>query len=824
MPGGKVFTGSVPQDGPEDLNLGASSIAQFMHPQENFGPRKLVVVVLAGVAASNASSKDGHRAVTIDESSLLDLTERVVDGHLTWDVPDDHDNYELLAFYQKYTNQRACDDDPGEASLFANGSWITDHFSSAGAHLAIDLMEHPPYNSTYVLSGDENPADNKYLQDGYNEYRATFESWAQSLNMTHSPQPGYHLPLDMVSASDLLLISYDLKSNKYCKSGSATAVGGPELESLAFPDIGHALQFVGGIHLGGSNIISSGAVVSSGIMRRKLSDANLPAQKYLRKGINAAVVTMRAPRQQTARRDLCPRCCRIDFNKVFHFDLKDLQANGQNGTLPERVRTPGDRNHPPDCALCAYIDNVNTSFDSSSQDLQLQLISTFGLARGGKKTVEWNRVPGALHAQDLPHLALISIGYASSPNSNPAFTLDVLSNAEFFFCIREHEQSRPVFQPQALAQQIDYASVAASLNFCKSKHKFLCNKGSDVAGLSRLIDCQASLDSIFIVPAQPGTPYLALSYVWGSSSNRKTTRDASESEKRGISGIPLSVLPRTISDAVMVLRNLGYRYLWVDKLCIDQDCAIEKHAQVSLMDQIYGGAEITIVAAAGSDSEHGLPGVSSTLRRTTQKSELDECQIVLTPRHPHHFIRNSTWASRAWTYQEALLSRRLLFFTESETYFECHSMQSRECMRYDLETLHCKQGKLYAYFNSPLFLKGISAFDSYIRASVPSLIRSHECIVEYTNRNMTYEADSLKAFMGIIKRLEKCKIPVFHLQGIPFLSQDWMDGTYKSLIAGLLWKHTKSPREASPPRRDSLPSWSWAGWEGEIRFFSNTRE
>ncbi|KAF5024077.1 hypothetical protein F66182_3873 [Fusarium sp. NRRL 66182] len=51
-----------------------------------------------------------------------------------------------------------------------------------------------------------------------------------------------------------------------------------------------------------------------------------------------------------------------------------------------------------------------------------------------------------------------------------------------------------------------------------------------------------------------------------------------------------------------------------------------------------------------------------------------------------------------------------------------------------------------------------------------------------------------------------------------------MDGTYKSLIAGLLWKHTKSPREASPPRRDSLPSWSWAGWEGEIRFFTNTRE
>lgn len=70
-------------------------------------------------------------------------------------------------------------------------------------------MEYSPYNTTYVLDGDENPGENAYLQDyrkalssGYSEYLATFKSWAQGLGMSHSAQPGYHLPLDVVSTVD----------------------------------------------------------------------------------------------------------------------------------------------------------------------------------------------------------------------------------------------------------------------------------------------------------------------------------------------------------------------------------------------------------------------------------------------------------------------------------------------------------------------------------------------------------------------------------------------------------------------------------------------
>ena len=59
--------------------------------------------------------------------------------------------------------------------------------------------------------------------------------------------------------------------------------------------------------------------------------------------------------------------------------------------------------------------------------------------------------------------------------------------------------------------------------------------------------------------------------------------------------------PKVIKDAFLVTKKLGYRYLWVDRYCIVQDDAQEKHQQIKNMGSIYENARVTIVAAAGSD-------------------------------------------------------------------------------------------------------------------------------------------------------------------------------------------------------------------------------
>jgi len=45
------------------------------------------------------------------------------------------------------------------------------------------------------------------------------------------------------------------------------------------------------------------------------------------------------------------------------------------------------------------------------------------------------------------------------------------------------------------------------------------------------------------------------------------------------------------------------------RYCIQEDDALDKHVQIRNMDTIYANAFWTIVAAAGDNSDYGLPGV-----------------------------------------------------------------------------------------------------------------------------------------------------------------------------------------------------------------------
>lgn len=72
-------------------------------------------------------------------------------------------------------------------------------------------------------------------------------------------------------------------------------------------------------------------------------------------------------------------------------------------------------------------------------------------------------------------------------------------------------------------------------------------------------------------------------------------------------------LPRTIRDAIDLLRSLNQDYLWVDSICIVQDDERQKHDQISAMDRIYSSALFTIVAMTGKHNDAGLytPIISS---------------------------------------------------------------------------------------------------------------------------------------------------------------------------------------------------------------------
>ncbi|PVI01806.1 HET-domain-containing protein, partial [Periconia macrospinosa] len=199
------------------------------------------------------------------------------------------------------------------------------------------------------------------------------------------------------------------------------------------------------------------------------------------------------------------------------------------------------------------------------------------------------------------------------------------------------------------------------INVCAHLHGDHCvgNTNNKVENL-RLINC----DTGEIKRAEEGEEYVALSYVWG--------QEGTKSKQGSLT------YPQTVQDAILATRQLGYSRLWIDQYCLDQNNLPEFQAQLQQMDSIYKQAAVTLVAAAGVNANHGLPGVSTRLRPPTPSVTIDSQTLSPLSSTPNLTSKTSKWMSRAWTFQEGLLSTRRLIFTPTQLYFECRGMYSTE--------------------------------------------------------------------------------------------------------------------------------------------------
>jgi hypothetical protein len=119
-----------------------------------------------------------------------------------------------------------------------------------------------------------------------------------------------------------------------------------------------------------------------------------------------------------------------------------------------------------------------------------------------------------------------------------------------------------------------------------------------------------------------------------------------------------------------IASRMGAEYLWVDKLCVmqhepDPD---QKERSVSLgnMALIYSSALFTIVDG-NSDYDKGLlMGRGETDQIT---ADIDSHVKLF---HPAGLPQNlAQWESRVWTFQEKVLSHRVLVFSHGFTFLQC---------------------------------------------------------------------------------------------------------------------------------------------------------
>ncbi|KAL7660870.1 hypothetical protein ACMYSQ_000303 [Aspergillus niger] len=335
---------------------------------------------------------------------------------------------------------------------------------------------------------------------------------------------------------------------------------------------------------------------------------------------------------------------------------------------------------------------------------------------------------------------------------------------------------------------VDWSTIRTWLGKCDdehdNKHRAPCDNGplKSPPPEFRVIDIERGC----VVMAPPSCRYATLSYVWG-----KTTDTYALATKSSIQALEeegylfKKPLPATIEDSIRVCIELKIRYLWIDRLCIVQDdTTTVKHSQINAMGEIYSHSYLTLVDLEGISMDHGLPGVSQPTAGGIYQAQ----GMSLRARDGTFsgLVTNSKWKSRGWTFQEAMLSPKLLLFADAGVLFEC-SQASQQATKFNWPT------------SSDLLFTPAQEYEILVN--------------DFTSRTLTFNADILEAFSGIMH----WKYGTEHYFGLP----------YCEFVKGMLWyPHTRSDRGTTVARSaktgDSIfPTWSWSSVMGPVSLYGD---
>lgn len=283
--------------------------------------------------------------------------------------------------------------------------------------------------------------------------------------------------------------------------------------------------------------------------------------------------------------------------------------------------------------------------------------------------------------------------------------------------------------------------------------------------------------------------------------------------------IEFTTLPRNFQDAITIARNMGFKYLWIDSLCIIQDSSEDWAQESTKMAFVYAQATITIAAMAAKDSEGGI----LRPRNAFHSHLLGPEKSFVFRQKPISWnqVHNLPLSSRAWTLQEQHLSRRILYFTDEQIFWECDTSVYAECYRRPEQVSPSAQKLripgLVAMARRHLLEAAVVNTDS--QSLNERYVAWYSIVQEYSLRALTYSSDKLPAISGLAQVIGVAD----HRLG------EYMAGLWESdLLRGLKWmtgyRGVGANARTSPSLRRiadyTAPSWSWAAYEGPISYGS----
>ncbi|KAK3392130.1 heterokaryon incompatibility protein-domain-containing protein [Sordaria brevicollis] len=314
--------------------------------------------------------------------------------------------------------------------------------------------------------------------------------------------------------------------------------------------------------------------------------------------------------------------------------------------------------------------------------------------------------------------------------------------------------------------------------------------------------------------------YVTLSHAWSVTVDKSHLKLSMENIGGLQSQIPMERLSQTFKDAMQVTQQLGYRYIWIDSLCIIQDSSEDWERESATMCDVYGNSTLTIAAL-------GMDGLDACFRKRNPllvtPCYLGQLQkgIYAYPTVHSDRIRlmdtlkkeGARLPSRGWFVQERLLSPRTLYLGAQELYWEC---ATETCC----ESVPKFNGPMSVIGHSWLFQEKVRFHalcrlapsrtpDELEEAYMKADLLYHWAVIQetYSASLLTYNTDRLVAFSGIVEAIQK--------------GTAWtpVAGTWKELWPlDLLWFFHEPDFSQRVHNGFNTPSWSWFSVEGRKGF------
>ncbi|PMD45943.1 HET-domain-containing protein [Hyaloscypha variabilis F] len=414
----------------------------------------------------------------------------------------------------------------------------------------------------------------------------------------------------------------------------------------------------------------------------------------------------------------------------------------------------------------------------------------------------------SMEPSDRTRLILTILPQDKKPE-NTDLESNVYSLHTEIFAITDEEDANFQVHKQA-APFINMTRPQKWLHACETFHGKACSAPANYENMEvhedmLLIDMEDGC----LVSGFKGRRYFALSYVWGTAQRTSFQARKAVMEdlmKLGSLSIYLDEIAATIHEAMQVTKEMKCRYLWVDALCIVQDDEESKPFQIEHMDAIYRQAILTIVAGDCLSAKDKIYGLGSNPRETIQRTYSYRPGLTLTANEATYGdieveVMLSEWASRAWTFQERILSRRLLIFVNSTVHWSCSCLRWSEAEHNPSE----ERPPPWVYYNDPIFHDSPTLYMKRLQLPGEYSINFvwQNVVKTFTTLTLTYERDVLLAIAGLESYIAQY-FDTSYIFGHP----------QKNFLDFLIWL----PRFEGARRRNAIgiPSWSWASWVANI--------